>query len=269
MITCNSSGNILYRKYGFDPISVAVLHGGPAGWGEMAPVATKIATYIGVVEPFQRSPSIDGELCDMKSIFEKEVSGPLVVVGYSYGAWVACLFAAQFPQLVRKLILIGCPPFEEKDAEVIMKTRLKRMNEKEQEELHSLRQQLQEEGIDKNAVFANLASLFRKVDSYDPSSETDELVCDYSLHAKIWEEAATLRHSGKLLNSLSGILCPVCALHGESDPHPAQAAFSILSQRVHSFRGIILQECGHTPWIEKKAYDRFFSLLKEEILSGL
>ena len=269
MITCTDNfGNTLYRKYGTEPLSVVLLHGGPAGWGEMAPVAHKIDTYCGVVEPFQRNRSIDGELGDLKSVVEKEVSGPVVVVGYSYGAWVGCLFAARFPHLVKKLILIGCPPFEEKDAENIMKTRLKRMSGAEVEELHALQHQLQEqEGVNKNAVLVRLAQLFQKVDSYDPSTDVEELVCDYSLHARIWKEAAELRRSGALLSSLSGILCPVTALHGEQDPHPAEAAFAPLSQRVSNFHGIILRECGHTPWIEKRARDRFFSLLRREILS--
>lgn len=40
------------RKYGSEPFTVAVIHGGPGAAGEMAPVAKEISAYRGVLEPF-------------------------------------------------------------------------------------------------------------------------------------------------------------------------------------------------------------------------
>jgi len=64
---------------------------------------------------------------------------------------------------------------------------------------------------------------------------------------------------------LEKITCPITAFQGELDPHPTEGAFDSLSRLTRDFKGIVLKECGHTPWIEKRAKGRFFDLLREEI----
>jgi len=39
------------RKYGKEPFSIAVIHGGPGAGGEMAPVARELSSHWGVLEP--------------------------------------------------------------------------------------------------------------------------------------------------------------------------------------------------------------------------
>ena len=38
-----------------------------------------------------------------------------------------------------------------------------------------------------------------------------------------------------------------------------------LSTVLENFRFIPLAKCGHKPWIERQARDRFFALLEEEL----
>ena len=49
------------RKYGNAPFNVAVIHGGPGASGEMAPVARKLSSNWGVLEPLQTEASLDGQ----------------------------------------------------------------------------------------------------------------------------------------------------------------------------------------------------------------
>jgi pimeloyl-ACP methyl ester carboxylesterase len=233
----------------------------------MAPVARRLSTWCGVVEPFQRKDSIQEEILELNAIIEKETKPPVILIGYSYGAWLGCLFAAAFPPLVRKLILVSCPPFDERDSATIMKTRLERLSASDRAEFNALQQQLHSpESGNTNVFFARLGTLFQKVDSYDPLlSEIEEIEPDFRIYEKIWAEAKELRRSGALIRSLNTISCPVTAFHGEWDPHPVQGAFTSLSLKIAECTGIIMKECGHTPWIERKARDQFFSLLKHEI----
>lgn len=259
-----------YRIYGAQPISVVVLHGGPGGIGEIAPLAKRISSFCGVLEPFQKQTSINDELLYLASLFKKKANPPLILIGHSFGAWMACLFATQFPTLVQKLILIGTPPFEEQYVSSIRKTRLARMSESEMEERHTLEKQLSDPMIvEKSAIFERLGKLFRKIDSFDPSEEENEdsLAADFTVYECVWPEAQVMRSSGALLQILKKLQCPVVAIHGEYDPHPIEGAFLPLFHNVSCFRGIALRECGHTPWIERKARDKLYELLQEEIQS--
>lgn len=113
-------------KYGNEPFSVAVLHGGPGAAGEMALVAKELSTICGILEPFQTEKSIEGQLQELKSLLEKQAVFPIVLAGFSWGAWLALIFASRYPELVKKLILIGSGPFEEKYVHNLLETRLNR-----------------------------------------------------------------------------------------------------------------------------------------------
>ena len=60
------------------------------------------------------------------------------------------------------------------------------------------------------------------------------------------------------------IKCPVVAIHGDYDPHPAEGVKKPLLKVVKNFRFILLKNCGHKPWIEQKAKDEFYIILKKE-----
>ncbi len=63
----------------------------------------------------------------------------------------------------------------------------------------------------------------------------------------------------------SSIQCSVLAIHGDYDPHPWQGVSAPLSETVPDFRFELLANCGHKPWIEKHARDRFYELLEMEL----
>jgi len=81
----------------------------------------------------------------------------------------------------------------------------------------------------------------------------------------VWKDAAELRRSGKLLELARHVRCPVVAIHGDYDPHPAAGVQEPLSATLTSFRFILLKNCGHTPWIEREARARFYEIIEEEL----
>lgn len=74
------------------------------------------------------------------------------------------------------------------------------------------------------------------------------------------------RRSGALLGLAQQILCPVVALHGDCDPHPAEGVEKPLSNVLREFRFILLKHCGHTPWIERQACEEFYAALIAELM---
>ena len=107
------------------------------------------------------------------------------------------------------------------------------------------------------------------MDAFDPIAPKSEIhqssgiECDTKVYQKVWKEAAELRRSGKLLEMGKNIQCPVVAIHGDYDPHPAEGVRVPLSAILKDFRLILLKNCGHKPWIERKARDELFRVLKE------
>jgi len=255
------------RKYGKAPFNVAVIHGGPGAAGEMAPVARELSLFCGILEPLQTAISIKGQVKELKTILEEYGNPPVMLLGFSWGAWLSFIFTAHYPQVVKKLILIGSGPFQEKYAEKIQDTRLSRLDEQDRMEIQSVIEILNNAGIkDKKNAFARFGALFSKADSYDPvKSSPEEIDFRVDIHQKVWNEAAEMRRHGDLLKLGKYIQCPVLAIHGDHDPHPADGVQTPLAKIMKNFRFILLRNCGHKPWIERHARKDFFQILEKEL----
>jgi len=255
------------RKYGEKPFNIALLHGGPGAPGEMAPVARELSSTGGILEPFQTASSVEGQVQELNKVLKESADLPVVLTGWSWGAWLGFIFTARYPLCVSKLILIGSGAFEEKYAACIMGDRLNRLGEKERAELLSLIELLDNPAtMDKNAYMARFGRLIAKADSYDPLPYTSELLeYQYDINQRVWAQASELRSSGRLLEPGRNIRCPVVAIHGDYDPHLAKGVKDPLSRVLKDFRFIMLEKCGHQPWIERAARDEFYRILKSEI----
>jgi len=223
---------------------------------------------MGVLEPLQTAATLDGQIRELKAVLEKNAALPITLIGFSWGAMLSFIFAARHPSFVRKLILIGSAPYEEKYALHITQTRLSRLSEAEREQALSLMETLNDPSVaDKNTPLALLGKLLSKADSYDPLPHDDQILeCRYDIYRGVWGQASELRSSGKLLKLGKRIKCPVVAIHGDYDPHPSEGVVEPLSRILKDFRLILLEKCGHRPWIERSVRDRFYHILKQELV---
>ncbi len=255
------------RIYGNSPFNIAVLHGGPGAPGEMAPVARELASIGGVLEPLQTASSLEGQVQELHAVLKENGNLPVILIGWSWGAWLGFIFTASYPSFVRKLILIGSGAFEAKYAANIMGDRLSRLSEGERVEVISLSEALNDpETRDKNTLMARFGKLIAGADSYDPLPYGSELLeYQYDINQKVWQQASELRSSGQLLELGKKIRCPVVSIHGDYDPHLAGGVKEPLSRVLKDFRFILLEKCGHQPWIERVARDRFYKVLKGEV----
>ena len=253
------------RTYGTPPFTVAVIHGGPGAPGEMAPVARALAPRWGVLEPLQTASTLDGQVNELQTILQHTV--PVTLIGWSWGAWLSFMLAARHPETVKKLILVGSGPFEAKYAVHIMEERLRRLSAAERAEVFSLSAALDDPAVtNKSTIMARLGTIIAKADAYEPLlHEREQLECQYQIHRRVWAEADALRRSGELLALGTKITCPVVALHGDYDPHPAEGVSEPLARVLTDFHFVLLQHCGHCPWIERQARDQFYRIIKHEL----
>ena len=246
---------------------MAVVHGGPGAPGEMAPVARELASIGGVLEPLQTATTLEGQVQEMKAVLEKDGALPVTLIGFSWGAMLGFMLSSRYPSLVNKLVLIGSAPYEDKYAADITATRLSRLSEEERVEVLSLTETLNTPVTgDKNAALARLGELMARADSYDPlPHESEVLAYQYDTYRSVWEQARELRKQDEFLELGKQIRCPVVAIHGDYDPHPAAGVRDSLAPVIADFRFILLEKCGHCPWRERGARDRFYNILKREV----
>jgi pimeloyl-ACP methyl ester carboxylesterase len=239
----------------------------------------------------QTACSISAQAEELKELLERNADLPVTLIGFSWGAWLSFILAARHLDMVSKLVLVASGPFQEKYASEIMQTRLSRMNEMDRGRVESILATLQRPGGDgrdkdrdrdrggvKDSLLAELGELIGRADAFDPLElpleESDrpkvnveaKESCRADIFASVWKEAALLRQSGELLELGRRIVCPVTAIHGDWDPHPYRGVREPLQETLKSFRFILLESCGHKPWMERRAKEKFFSVLEEEIL---
>ena len=200
----------------------------------------------------------------------------MTLIGFSWGAWLGYLFAARFPELVKKLTIVGSGPYDHRYYLDRVKTRENRMSPEQKHTYSTILTLLQNPtGIDKDAAISQLGEICQTIDQY-AEAEVDENIqelfpapqfdVDRSMHfQQALNEFITMRKSGALLNEAEKILCPVVAIHGDYDPHPAKGVKIPLEKTIKDFHFILLDKCGHKPWMERHARSKFFQLLNSEV----
>jgi pimeloyl-ACP methyl ester carboxylesterase len=202
---------------------------------------------------------------ELRSVLQSEGTAPFTLIGFSWGAWLGYILAAAYPFLVKKLILIGSGPFEEKYSQLVMETRLNRLGGEEKKEVLFLLAELNSRTLNSD-LFARIGKLMSKAYSYDPMTyDIEVLPSNPGIYQSVWEQASRLRSNGELLELGTRIQCAVVAIHGDYDPHPAEGVRAPLSRVLKDFRFILLEKCGHCPWLERNARDDFYRVLRREI----
>jgi pimeloyl-ACP methyl ester carboxylesterase len=259
-----------FRKYGNEPFETAVVHGGPGVPGYMKPVAEELSEVCGVLEPFQSANTIDAQSEELRILLKGNAKLPVTLIGHSWGAWLSVIFAYENPDYVKKIILISSGSFEDEYASKINDTRLSRLSENDVAELNKLKEELNSfDTKDKKEIFKKFGDLNSKADYFKPIIFSDDII-EYQpdVFKTVMREALYLRKSGKLHRMAGRLNCPVVAIHGDYDPHPYKGVEEPLSKVIKDFRFVLLKDCGHYPWNEVNAKEKFYDTLKNEIMYG-
>ncbi len=239
------------RTYGAAPWRAAAIHGGPGAIGAAQGLAREAAAFGGVVEPLQSCDTIEALLAELRE--QLLPFGALTVLGHSWGAWLAALLAARFPELVTQLVLIDAGALDVKYVPRMVETRLAHLSPVERGRYHEILEQLEAgEAADKDACLAELGRLCDHADTCcrRQDMEPEEIRADGTMYAKVWEEAAEWRRSGGLLEVFRKIRCPIAVWHGDYDTTPVEAVTEPLRDAGVNFTVTLLPQCGHTPWHE-------------------
>jgi pimeloyl-ACP methyl ester carboxylesterase len=255
------------RIYAKSPYKVALLHGGPGAAGTLKELAQMLSTDYGILEPLQTKDSLAGQVEELREILDQHADLPVTLIGHSWGAMLGFIFTATHPAYVNKLIMVGSGLFDSKYAKNIMETRINRLSEDKQIQLKKIEAAFNENSNVSDELFYQFGKLMEEVDSFDPIKLSDSEVMkgQYHIYKSVWPEAAKMREMGELLALGKKIQCPVIAIHGNFDPHPYQGIQEPLATVIDNFTFILLDKCGHEPWIERHAKDQFMNLIRTHL----
>lgn len=160
------------RRYGKAPFRAAAIHGGPGAVGSAGGLAEGLAVSAscGVLEPFQSKETIPELEAELEKQLAAEAAAPVALIGHSWGAWLAALFAAEHPERVSKLILVGSGPLHSRYVPLIGERRLARLDGRRRERFQALLAELDSpDAIDRDALLAEFGALCTASDVYAPA----------------------------------------------------------------------------------------------------
>lgn len=258
----------MVRFHGAPPYRAAIVHGGPGAAGSCEVFARTLShrCEMGVLEPLQSEYGLSGLLQELKEQL-RDAANPCYLIGHSFGAWLAALYAAEHPQQICGLVLVGSGPFEDREVGRIQETRCKRLAQAGP--LFIALDQALSNGClthaEQDLALRLMGMLAERSDDFDRLHDAETaphfMPPSGQQYEAIWREAAALRTSGGLSKALSKIRCPVLVLHGKEDPHPVEGVLRPLKEKGADVTACILSQCGHSPFLERNAADAFYDQL--------
>jgi pimeloyl-ACP methyl ester carboxylesterase len=234
----------------------------------MASVARELSKKRGILEPLQTKDSLEGQIMELRDQLTEHADLPVSLIGSSWGAVLTLFTAARKEINVEKLILIGSAVFDAESSARIEGIRMSRLDDNKRRRLEEIKIKLKKtKNGDNTRVAEEWGDIFFHTDVYDPLiTDLEVIEVQYELSVKVWNEFTVLRdRPGYLKNEFSKIDVPTVVIHGDYDPHPIEGIRPFLESCIEDIRFHILPRCGHYPWIERYAREKFFDILDREI----
>lgn len=251
----------MVELHGKAPYKTVLVHGGPGAAGSLKYCAEELSklTGKGIIEALQSQYSIAGLIDELYSQIIEYCQEKPTLIGHSWGSWLSVLFAEKYPKICENIILVGCPPLEDKYVKEISLRRLRNLSENE-----SRIYQRMTENAAADEDMKKISGILEKSDNYDLESR-EKLTAgkaDNEIYNRIWKEASRLRTSGELLSAFKNIQSKLFLIHGVCDPHPVEGVIKPLEENGIPCKTYILEKCGHSPFMEKYAKDKFYDILQ-------
>ena len=254
----------MVELHGKAPYKTVLIHGGPGAAGSLNNCAEELnrLTGSGVVEALQSRYSIAELIEELYLQIIKYCQEIPTLIGHSWGAWLAVLFAGKYPKMCKNIVLVGCPPLADKYVKEISLRRLRNLSDEERKIIQRVT-----DNVATGEDMTKIPGILEKSDNYCLES-SKKLMADKSdneMYNRIWNEASELRTSGELLEVFKNIQSRLFLIQGTCDPHPIEGVIKPLEENGIPCKTYILEKCGHNPFMEKYAKEEFYNILQDII----
>ena len=246
---------------------VVLIHGGPGIYDYLGPVAGMIDDLATVHRYDQRGcgrsqhagpHDIAKFIADLDALRVHWGYVRWTLVGHSWGATLALLYAAQLPGRMSGLVYMsgtGIDPGWHRQYRINREARLSANDRERFQKLSGMRADA--DGEELARINAERADLLEPTEYHDyanlsAESQHDLYSINYEVNAVLNRESDRLEESGDLPALVSKISAPTLVLDGAADPRPRWARAQIAGLIAGS-RHVTLPRCGHDPWVEQPA----------------
>ena len=256
---------------------VVLLHGGPTFYGYMHTLKHFFAPHpiIDFPQPgTKENPVVNADINhhfdEILNQIENVPNQRIGIVGHSWGANLACLFASRFPDRVQFVIAIGTAPFTESIEQRLQQNIDTRLSDTDRKKLSNIDKKIHvciQEGKDEDMTY-----LFRQKSktiqrTYVVNPENNHLIPDISVSLSGFQQSKealwSLIKSNQIPTILSRIKSPVYAIHGLEDVIPCHHTLLFLSKHIPQLYSYTIANTGHFPWIESQSKQRFQEIIIE------
>jgi len=188
------------------------------------------------------------------------------VIGHSWGATLALMYAARHPEQVSRLVYFsgtGIDPAWHQEYRRNREAKLSPVDRRRFLYLNERRKVTKGNELDR--INDERATLLEKTEycDFDQLNEVprlDRFPINYAQNAILGDEANVLEETGELSEQVERIEVPTLVLDGEADPRPRWARAQI-AELVPNSRHVTIPRSGHEPWVEQPQATR--SALRE------
>ena len=249
--------------------SVLMLHGGPGFYGYMSSLGQRLPKHHDVTYFAQRGSlanpkplddlTLEAHLRDIDAeIGQLPPDQDICLVGHSWGANLALLYAAQYPDKLNKVIALAPAPLTMESAQKFEANLNQRMSPTERarsDELElTIRSAFEAGTFDETSQDLANERLNLAVPYYHfDSTVTDHLApvqVDFQSFIAsqngLWEQIS----NGTIPQCLAKVSVPVLLIQGVDDPIPYLDVADNLKNHIPELLHSTFKNCGHFPWLE-------------------
>lgn len=277
-----SDGASLWTVVEGEGPAVLLCHGGPGLWDYLGGLSDLLCDEFRVHRWDQRGCGRSGPAADygieraVQDVQELHtilgVGEKWVVVGHSWGAYLALLTAVAHPETTGALVYIsgnGTPDCWREHGRAIANARsVERMSQEAQQRMADLEGR-SDRTWEEEVEFRRLKFMTDFVEQSPPPSQLEEMATtplDISRSVNRALSRAELYPSAQLLDACDACEVAALLLHGSHDPRPEVGAAE-LSEHLPNARFEIIHRAGHLPWVEQP--EATTTLIKHFIASSL
>ena len=244
---------------------VVLCHGGPGIYDYLGPVAAMLDDVATVhrydqrgcgrsqdVGPYDIATFID-DLDALRAHWGYEA---WTVMGHSWGACLALMYAIQYPERTERLVYVSGTGIDPAWHQEYRRNREAKLLPAELKRFRFLNQRgLTASGDELKRINEERSQLLARTEYFDVTclNEVPRYDCfpiNYSLNSVLCAEMNHIEETGTLRLNVARVRVPTLVLDGVGDPRPRWARAN-LAQLIPNSRHVTIARAGHEPWVEQ------------------
>lgn len=197
---------------------------------------------------------INDFVADIESLRQALNFSAIKLIGHSWGGLLAALYAEEYGKNLKSMILIDPAPGNSSFDKVGRNTMQNRLTVDDREEINSIMQTNPFEKSDLD-VINRFVQINEKPRYFDQSySSKNKPAFTFDTLAKLQTVSSLLNEElddYDIYQRIQGLDTKTLVIHGDYDPIPVKSSRRY-SEMITGSRFLLLNDCGHFPFIEKK-----------------